>query len=167
VFIIGTLTEVEEHEENDQYVKGELRDPTGRYMIDAGQYQDKARAHMRRIDAPEYVAVTGKATSFEGERGRVTKVRVELITEVPAGLYDHWVAEAAAQTGKRLEQYGDEDNEAAAKAEENYGSDLNKYHQASMEAVRSNKEDIEQDGTVQSDTEGQNTEEATAESPSD
>lgn len=145
VFIIGTLAEIVDDPENEQYIHGELKDPTGRFYIDAGQYQLDAIAKMRRIETPKMVAVTGKTVRFEGDSGWNTKVRVTNITPVPDALYDHWVADTATQTIKRLESFGDDDNEAAAKAAEQYGTELGEYRDAAVDAVGRVKDLIRED----------------------
>lgn len=151
VFIIGTLADVETKPDNDEYVKGELQDPTGKFTIDAGEFQPGAVANMKEIETPEFVAVTGKAISFPGDRGRVSKIRVEKITDVPPALYDHWVAETAAQVIKRLKNFDNPDNDAAERAAELYGTDLDVYHQSAIEAVEAVREMILEDGTVDED----------------
>ena len=145
VFIVGTLAEVVDNPDNDQYIHGEVNDPTGRFYIDAGQFQLEAIEKMRRIQTPEMVAITGKTVRFEGDSGVNTKVRVTNITPIPEALYDHWVADAAVQTIKRLENFGDENNEAARKAAEQYGADLDEYRDAAVDAVERVQELIEED----------------------
>ncbi|KZX46251.1 MULTISPECIES: hypothetical protein [unclassified Haloarcula] len=145
VFIVGTLAEIVDSPENDQYIHGEVNDPTGRFHIDAGQYQPDAIAKMRRIETPDMVAITGKTGKFEGDSGVNTKIRVTNITPIPEALYDHWVADTAAKTMNRLERFGNEDNEAAKKAAEVYGTDLGKYRDAAIDALDRVQELIEED----------------------
>lgn len=147
VFIVGTLAEVVDSAENNQYVHGEVNDPTetGRFHIDAGQFQPDAIAKMRRIETPEMVAITGKTGVFDGDSGLKTKVRVTNITPIPEALYDHWVADAAVKTMQRLETFGDDDNEAAKKAAEEYGTELGEYRDAAVDAIDRVQDLIEED----------------------
>lgn len=135
VFIVGTLVNIRNNPDNENYISGELKDPTGHFSINAGQYQPEAQKQMRRLETPQYVAVTGKARQFEGDSGTITTIRVEQITPVPDPIYDRWVADTAIQTIKRLEHFGDEHNEAAEKASEIYGTNLGEYRDAAIEAL--------------------------------
>lgn len=135
VFLVGSLVEVVDSPDRDNYIRGELRDPTGRFTIDAGEFQEKAMANMRRLEPPEFVAVTGKAVTFSGDNGPVSKVRVENVTDIPEALYDSWVEEAAIKTADRLANFGNVDNNAAAFAAEQYGTELGQYRDAAIEAL--------------------------------
>lgn len=135
VFLVGSLVDIVDDPDSDNYVRGELQDPTGRFPIDAGQFQPRAIANMRRLDPPEFVAVTGKAVTFPGDSGPVPKVRVENITDIPEALYDSWVEDTANKTISRLTNFGDDSNEAAALAAERYGTDLEQYRDSAIEAV--------------------------------
>lgn len=144
VFIVGTLADVVD-EGDEKYIHGEVNDPTGRFYVDAGQFQLDALAKMRRIQTPEMVAVTGKAIRFETDNGYNTKVRATNITPIPEALYDRWVADTAIQTMKRLEAFGDDDNLAAAIAAEEYGNELEEYRDAAIDALDRVKALIEED----------------------
>jgi len=91
VFLVGSLVDIVDDPDSENYIRGELQDPTGRFPIDAGQFEPEAIANMRQLDPPEFVAVTGKAVTFAGDSGPVPKVRVENITVIPEALYDSWV----------------------------------------------------------------------------
>lgn len=135
VFLVGSLVDIVDDPDSENYVRGELQDPTGRFPIDAGQFEPEAIANMRQLDPPEFVAVTGKAVTFSGDSGPVPKVRVESITDIPEALYDSWVKDTAEKTAKRLTNFSDDGNDAAALAAERYGTNLEQYRDAAIEAT--------------------------------
>lgn len=135
VFVVGTLVDINDQSDSDDYVSGELRDPTGHFSINAGQFQPQAQKDLQRLDTPQYVAVTGKARQFEGDAGTITTIRVEQVTAVPDAIYDQWVADTAIQTLKRLKAFDNPHNAAGERAAEIYGTDLEEYRDAAIEAL--------------------------------
>jgi RPA family protein len=101
-FAVGVLTEVEPV--NDQVVRARIADPTGVFVSYAGQYQPEALAFFERTDPPEFVAITGKARTFEPEDGdRVfSSLRPESVNAVDADTRDRWVVDAARATLRRV-----------------------------------------------------------------
>ncbi len=118
LFAVGVLTEVEAVSEN--VLRGRIVDPTGAFVTYAGQYQPDALAFLERTDPPAFVAVTGKARTFEPEDSDVTytSVRPETMNEVDAETRDRWVVNAAERTHERIETLRD------AKARAESGDDL-------------------------------------------
>ena len=102
LFVTGVLTELEQV--NDDVLRARIVDPTGAFVVYAGQYQPEALAFLEAATPPLFVAVTGKARTFEPEDGdRVfTSVRPESISEVDAETRDRWVVQAAEQTVARV-----------------------------------------------------------------
>ena len=102
LFVAGVLTEVERV--NDETRRGRVVDPSGAFVTYAGQYQPEAQAFLERADPPSFVALTGKARTFEPEDSdRVfTSVRPESLNEVDADTRDRWVVSAAEATLDRL-----------------------------------------------------------------
>ena len=102
LFVAGVLTEVERV--NDETRRGRVVDPSGAFVTYAGQYQPEAQAFLERADPPSFVALTGKARTFEPEDSdRVfTSVRPESLNEVDADTRDRWVVSAAEATLNRL-----------------------------------------------------------------
>ena len=102
LFVAGVLTEVERV--NDETRRGRVVDPSGAFVTYAGQYQPEAQAFVERADPPSFVALTGKARTFEPEDSdRVfTSVRPESLNEVDADTRDRWVVSAAEATLDRL-----------------------------------------------------------------
>ncbi len=103
LFVVGVLTEVESV--SDDVLRGRVVDPTGGFVLYAGQYQPDERAVLDRMEPPEFVAVTGKARTFQpDDSDRVfTSVRPESISAVDADTRDRWTVDAAEQTLHRVE----------------------------------------------------------------
>ncbi|MFC4989759.1 hypothetical protein [Saliphagus infecundisoli] len=102
LFVVGTLTEVSRV--NEEMVRARVVDPTGAFVVYAGQYQPEALAFLESADPPEFVAVTGKARTFEPDDGdRIyTSVRPESIAVVDADTRDRWVVTTAERTDDRI-----------------------------------------------------------------
>lgn len=102
LFVVGVLTEVEPV--NEEMLRARVVDPTGAFIVYAGQYQPEALAFLDSIDPPAFVAVTGKARTFEPDDGdRVyTSVRPESISEVTGDTRDRWAVQTAEHTLDRV-----------------------------------------------------------------
>jgi hypothetical protein len=102
LFAAGVLTEVESV--NEGVLRGRVVDPSGAFVTYAGQYQPDALAFLERAEPPAFVALTGKARTFEPEDSdRVfTSVRPESINEVDAATRDRWTVTAAEATLRRV-----------------------------------------------------------------
>ncbi|GAA0537501.1 hypothetical protein ABNG02_12590 [Halorubrum ejinorense] len=102
LFVAGVLTEIERV--NDETRRGRVVDPSGAFVTYAGQYQPEAQTFLERAEPPEFVALTGKARTFEPEDSdRVfTSVRPESLNEVDADTRNRWVVTAAEATLDRL-----------------------------------------------------------------
>ncbi|MXR41197.1 hypothetical protein GRX01_07585 [Halobaculum sp. WSA2] len=102
LFAVGVLTEVESV--NDQTLRGRVVDPTGAFVTYAGQYQPDEAAFLDRTTPPAFVALTGKARTFQPEDSDLvyTSVRPESIATVDADTRDRWVVSAAEATLRRV-----------------------------------------------------------------
>ncbi|PSP43065.1 hypothetical protein BRC66_00255 [Halobacteriales archaeon QH_2_66_30] len=118
LFAVGVLTEVEQV--SDDVLRGRVVDPTGAFVLYAGQYQPDEMAFLEAADTPTFVAVTGKARTFQPEDSdRVfTSIRPETINEVDAETRDRWTVQAAEHTLDRIAAM------AGAIAREERGDDL-------------------------------------------
>ena len=105
VFVVGTLTEVSDV--NEEMVRARIVDPTGAFVVYAGQYQPEALAFLERAEPPAFVAVTGKARTFEPDDGdRVySSIRPESLATVDAATRDRWIVGAAERTRDRIATY--------------------------------------------------------------
>ena len=102
LFAVGVLTEVEDV--NPEMVRGRVVDPTGAFVTYAGQYQPDALAFLERAEPPAFLALSGKARTYEPEDGDqvYTSVRPESVSEVDAETRDRWVVTAAERTIERI-----------------------------------------------------------------
>ncbi|WP_435063055.1 RPA family protein [Halobaculum sp. EA56] len=102
LFAVGVLTEVESV--NEQTLRGRVVDPTGAFVTYAGQYQPDEAAFLDRTTPPAFVALTGKARTFQPEDSDLvyTSVRPESLATVDADTRDRWVVSAAEATLRRV-----------------------------------------------------------------
>ncbi|SDD33868.1 RPA family protein [Natrinema hispanicum] len=102
VFVVGTLTEVTSV--NDEMVRARIVDPTGAFVVYAGQYQPDELAFLEQATPPAFVAVTGKARTFQPDDSDqvYTSIRPESIAAVDADTRDRWVVSAAERTLERV-----------------------------------------------------------------
>jgi RPA family protein len=103
LFVVGVLTAVEQV--NEDTVRARIADPTGVFVVYAGQYQPDELAALQSLESPAFVAVTGKANTFspEGSDRVLTSVRPERVTEVYAETRDRWVVATAEHTLSRIQ----------------------------------------------------------------
>ncbi|WP_134670568.1 hypothetical protein [Halorussus marinus] len=107
LFAVGVLTQVEQV--SDDVLRARIVDPTGAFVVYAGQYQPDEMAFLEGAEPPMFVAVTGKARTFQPEDSdRVfTSVRPESINAVDADTRDRWVVQTAEQTLGRVSTVAD------------------------------------------------------------
>jgi RPA family protein len=131
-FVVGTVTEVNDVGNEDEYLQGRLVDPTGTMFAYAGQYQPQAAAFLSSLEPPAYVAITAKPSTFEADGETYVSLRPETITHVDGGTRDRWVAETIERTEARLDAFSDGDSEFVAMSREQYGDglDLDIYWEA-------------------------------------
>jgi len=100
VFMAGTLTNVDDIGSDSEYWQARVVDPTGAVNVYAGEYQPEAMAELRQLEAPTYVAVTGKPRVYEPEDSDTAyvSVRPEAIQVVDEQTRETWVVETAAAT---------------------------------------------------------------------
>ena len=131
LFAVGVLTEVASV--NDDVLRARVVDPTGAFVSYAGQYQPDAAAFFERTEPPAFVALTGKARTFQPEDSdRVyTSVRPESVSTVDAETRDRWTVSAAEATLRRVAAMADAlamdergDDLAAALLERGYDDPL-------------------------------------------
>ena len=103
LFVVGVLTAVEQV--NEDTIRARIADPTGAFVVYAGQYQPDELAAFQSLEAPAFVAVTGKANTFspEGSDRVLTSVRPESVTEIDAETRDRWVVATAEHTLARVQ----------------------------------------------------------------
>jgi len=102
LFAVGVLTEVAQA--GDSILRARVADPTGAFVVYAGQYQPEAMAFLDRTDPPAFVALTGKARTFQPDDADVvyTSVRPEEMNVVDRETRDRWVVTTAKRTLERV-----------------------------------------------------------------
>ena len=133
-FMVGTVTEVNDVGNDDEYWQARVVDPTGTVFVYAGQYQPQAAAFLSSLEPPAYIAVTAKPSTFESEGETYISLRPETITHVDNDTRDRWVAETIERTEARLDVYEQGDSEFGAMAGEHYDADPDTYREAVNEA---------------------------------
>lgn len=102
-FTVGVLTAVETV--GDNVVRARVADPTGVFVIYAGQYQPEAQTELEQANVPSFVAVTGKPRTFSPDDTEMvyTSIRPESITEVDKASRDRWVVQTTRHTLNRID----------------------------------------------------------------
>jgi RPA family protein len=106
LFTVGVLTEVSQA--GDSILRARVADPTGAFVVYAGQYQPEAMAFLDRTEPPAFVAATGKARTFQPDDSEVvySSVRPEEMNVVDRDTRDRWVVTAAERTLHRAGVFG-------------------------------------------------------------
>ncbi|MBP1909247.1 RPA family protein [Methanolobus bombayensis] len=140
VFIVGTLIEKEDIGTDSEYWRGRVTDPTGSFLIYAGQYQPEAAQVLAECETPAFVAVVGKPSTYTTNEGDVlTSVRPESLHVVDGETRDMWVIETARCTLDRLRSLEDL-SPNAQRAKEYYDPDVKHYSSMVSQALKSLKE---------------------------
>ena len=72
-------------------------------MVYAGQYQPEAAMFISGLEIPSFVAVVGKARTYEPEEGTIyTSVRPEELNTADSQIRDRWIVETARLTFERI-----------------------------------------------------------------
>ncbi|HET6399093.1 MAG TPA: hypothetical protein VFH47_06025 [Candidatus Thermoplasmatota archaeon] len=101
--IVGVVTDIEAVGGSGEVYRARVSDPTGVFTVYAGQYQPEAAQALSQLQPPQYVAITGKARTYEPEPGSVfVSIRPESVTVVDEATRDTWVLETARRTAERL-----------------------------------------------------------------
>lgn len=101
--VVGVCTECEPVGESGETYRARISDPTGIFTVYAGQYQPEAAQVLSELEPPCFVALTGKARTYEPEPGSVfVSVRPESISVVDEATRDAWVLQTAERTQERL-----------------------------------------------------------------
>lgn len=140
IFIVGTLIEKEDIGTDSEYWRGRVSDPTGSFLIYAGQYQPEAAQVLAECETPAFVAVVGKPSTYTTNEGDVlTSVRPESLHIVDGQTRDMWVIETAKCTLDRIKEL-DGSSPNAQRAKEYYDPDTKHYSSMVSQALESLKE---------------------------
>jgi len=137
VFVVGVLTEKDDIGQEAEYWRARVTDPTGAFIVYAGQYQQEAARALVDAEVPSIVSVVGKPNVYETQDGTtVTSIRAENISVVDETTRDLWVAETVRQTITRIKER-DGDSDGAKLAREKYEFDPTPYREYLLKAARS------------------------------
>jgi RPA family protein len=101
--VVGVCTDVEPVGESGGVWRARISDPTGVFTVYAGQYQPEAAQALSQMQPPCFVAVTGKARTYEPEPGSMfVSIRPEVVTVVDEEARDQWILDTARRTRDRL-----------------------------------------------------------------
>jgi RPA family protein len=103
LYFVGVLTEIDNIGVGEDMWRGRLSDPTGAFTVYAGQYQPEAAMFLAGLEIPSFVALVGKARTYEPEEGSVfTSVRPEELNTANASIRDRWIVDTARLTLERI-----------------------------------------------------------------
>jgi len=103
LYFVGVLTEIDNIGVGEDMWRGRLSDPTGAFTVYAGQYQPEAAMFLAGLEIPSFVALVGKARTYEPEEGSIfTSVRPEELNTANASIRDRWIVDTARLTFERI-----------------------------------------------------------------
>jgi RPA family protein len=103
LYFVGVLTEIDNLGAGEDMWRARVSDPTGAFSVYAGQYQPQASVFLSGLDVPCFVAITGKARTYEPEEGTVyTSVRPEELNTASDSIRDRWIVDTARLTFERI-----------------------------------------------------------------
>ena len=159
VFIVGTVTEVNDVGDGSEYWRARVVDPNGdTFYVFAGQYQPEAASVLRELEAPAYVSVVGKTDTFEGDDGETfVSLTAEEVAQTDQRTHDRWVVETAERTLDRIEagQAGEQAPDIDREVDEllfeqataEYGAEAaEEAREAALEAVATLTDDVKSEG---------------------
>ncbi|MDI9395112.1 MAG: RPA family protein [Euryarchaeota archaeon] len=142
IFIVGTLIEKEDIGSDSEYWRGRVSDPTGSFLIYAGQYQPEAAQFLAECEIPAFVAVIGKTSTYTTDDGNVlTSIRSESIQQVDELTRNLWVLDTAKQTLERIRAVEAQEDPNSKLAKEHYSIDTEIYREMvkkSLETLKDN-----------------------------
>ncbi len=102
IFVVGVVTEAEDVSNGEVMMRARVADPTGVFIVYAGQYQPEARDALRNLTIPAYVAIVGKAHTYVKGDQVYTSIRAENVNVVDEKTRDRWVKETIEITKERI-----------------------------------------------------------------
>jgi RPA family protein len=103
LYFVGVLTEIDNLNAGEDIWRARVSDPTGAFSVYAGQYQPQASVFLSGLDVPCFVAITGKARTYEPENGTIyTSVRPEELNTASDHIRDRWIVDTARLTYERI-----------------------------------------------------------------
>ncbi|KKG09847.1 RPA family protein [Methanosarcina sp. 2.H.A.1B.4] len=141
IFIVGTLIEKEDIGTDSEYWRGRVSDPTGSFLVYAGQYQPEAAQFLAECELPAFIAVIGKTSTYTTDDGNVlTSIRPESIQQVDELTRNLWVLDTAKQTLERIRAVEAQEDPNSKLAKEHYSTDTEIYREMVKKALESLKD---------------------------
>ncbi|MGB1698128.1 MAG: RPA family protein [Thermoplasmatota archaeon] len=101
--VVGVCTAVEPVGESGDLLRARISDPTGVFTVYAGQYQQEAMDALSSLEVPCFVAVTGKARTYEPEPGSmIVSIRPESLHVADEATRNQWILDTARRTNERI-----------------------------------------------------------------
>lgn len=111
-------------------------DPSGTFFVYAGQYEPHAVDFLPETESPSYVAVVGKARTYETDKRTYTSIRPKEMTMSNEHIRQRWIVETANRIIDRLQMFTDEpDDQYVRLAREEYGTEIERYRNAVVDAL--------------------------------
>ena len=106
LFATGVVTEIDNIGTEHDLWRARVVDPSGAFIVYAGQYQPEAAIFLSTLEVPAYVSVVGKARIYEPEDGSVfVSIRPEDINVIDADIRDRWIVDTAELTLDRIDAF--------------------------------------------------------------
>lgn len=106
LFVAGVVTEIDNIGTEHDLWRARVVDPSGVFIVYAGQYQPEAAIFLSTLEVPAYVSVVGKARIYEPEDGSVfVSIRPEEINIIDADIRDRWIVDTAELTLDRIDAF--------------------------------------------------------------
>jgi len=104
IFAVGVITESENIGRENDLWRARVADPTGAFTVYAGQYQPEAGIFLSKAEIPSFVAVVGKARTYDRGDGQIqTSIRPEDLNIVDEYTRDLWILDTARKTLERID----------------------------------------------------------------
>lgn len=131
LFLIGVLTEVSDIGTDKELYRARVSDPTGTFLLYAGNFQPQAKKFLAEANPPQFIAVTGKSNLYEpDEETSITSIRPEAINESTEIERDRWVVRTAEMTLERMRNIDE-------KTKKYYGFNKDEYYQTIKTSLKS------------------------------
>lgn len=135
VFLVGTLAEMTNLGNTEDYWRGRIEDATGICFVHHGPVDATAVDARPGIDPPALVSLIGRPrTTTAYDRSEYVSVYPDHMAAVDERFRNRWVRETATRTNERIEMMEAEATENVARAREWYRPNLERYRRAVVAA---------------------------------
>ncbi|OUJ18726.1 RPA family protein a subunit of RPA complex [Methanonatronarchaeum thermophilum] len=128
LYVSGVITEIEKMGDDESY-RARISDPTGQFLVFAGEYQPEAARFLAEAETPSFVTIYGKTNVYRpDEETVITSIRPESINYCKEIDRDRWIVKTAKQTLKRLQNIDQ-------KTKQHYNTNTEKYQKMTQKAL--------------------------------